>query len=151
VYLSFLSPIVTIFTSIYTVFAALLLLLFSPITVFIKPRKPLAHQFHTWLTPPIYHQLRFVRSTCRPDGHATVFNAEEQEHPSSDPLLLTLINVLSPAYAGVIALTAWVAAGFWFTALILGDPDGRDKKDDGRTVVLGLRRLWERWLKGGLR
>ncbi len=65
--------------------------------------------------------------------------------------MLTLVNIFSPLYAAGIAVTAWVAAGFWFTSLILGDPDGRDKKDDGRTVVLGVRRLWERWLIRGLR
>lgn len=154
VYLSFFSPAVASLVSIYSLFTSLFLLLFSPITVFVRPRKPLAFQLHTLLTPPIYYQLRFVCSTYRSDlHHGNSINSEDEHQVTnrSNPVLLTLINVLSPVYAAGIAVTAWVAAGFWFTALILGDPDGRDKKDDGRTVVLGVRRLWERWLVRGLR
>ncbi|KAL8852153.1 MAG: hypothetical protein Q9221_002976 [Calogaya cf. arnoldii] len=148
VYLSFFSPAVASLVSIYSLFTTLFLILLSPITVFVRPRKPLAHQFHTRLTPPINYQLRFVCSTYRSDIHS---NINSEEHRRGNPVLLSLINILSPVYAAGIAVTAWVAAGFWFTALILGDPDGRDKKDDGRTVVLGVRRLWERWLIRGLR
>ncbi|KAI4277913.1 MAG: hypothetical protein L6R38_005354 [Xanthoria sp. 2 TBL-2021] len=153
VYLSFFSPAVASLVSIYSLFTTLFLLFLSPITVFVRPRKPLAYQLHTLLTPPIYYQLRFVCSTYRSDLHSNIINPEDEYYFThrSNPVLLTLINVLSPVYAAGIAVTAWVAAGFWFTALILGDPDGRDKKDDGRTVVLGVRRLWERWLIRGLR
>ncbi|KAL9037412.1 MAG: hypothetical protein Q9180_003728, partial [Flavoplaca navasiana] len=131
VYLSFFSPAVASLASIYSFFTTLLLLLFSPITVSVRPRKPLVHQFHALLAPPIYYQLRFVCSTHRSNLHS---NLSPGEHRKSNPVLLTLVNILSPLYAAGIAITAWVAAGFWFTALILGDPDGRDKKDDGRTV-----------------
>ncbi|KAL9632260.1 MAG: hypothetical protein Q9204_003866 [Flavoplaca sp. TL-2023a] len=148
VYLSFFSPAVASLASIYSLFTTLLLLLFSPITVSVRPRKPLVHQFHALLAPPIYYQLRFVCSTHGSNLHG---NLGPGEHRKSNPVLLTFVNILSPLYAAGIAITAWVAAGFWFTALILGDPDGRDKKDDGRTVVLGVRRLWERWLIRGLR
>ncbi|CAO1604485.1 hypothetical protein XANCAGTX0491_008040 [Xanthoria calcicola] len=153
VYLSFLSPAVASLVSIYSLVTALFLLLFCPITVFIRPRKPLAYQIQSLLTPATYYQLRFVCSTYRSDLHRNMMNPEDEYQTMNrgNPLLLTLINILSPLYAAGIAVTAWVAAGFWFTSLILGDPDGRDKKDDGRTVVLGVRRLWERWLIRGLR
>lgn len=103
------------------------------------------------LAPPIHYQLRFVCSTYGSEANGNIKSDGHHIAEKSNPILLTLINILSPLYAAGIAVTAWVAAGFWFTALILGDPDGRDKKDDGRTVVLGVRRLWERWLIRGLR
>ncbi|KAL8783711.1 MAG: hypothetical protein Q9213_004450 [Squamulea squamosa] len=153
VYLSFFSPVVAALISIYTLFTVLLLLLLSPITVLVRTRKPLAHQIYILLTPPIYHQLRLVCSTYQFDSNGDKTGSEQHHiaNNKGNPILLILINILGPVYAAAIAVTAWVAAGFWFTALILGDPDGRDKKDDGRTVVLGVRRLWERWLVRGLR
>lgn len=65
--------------------------------------------------------------------------------------MLILLNLFSPVYAVAVALSAWVAAMFWFYAAILGDPDGRDGKDDGRAAVLGVRGWWERWLQRGMK
>ena len=69
--------------------------------------------------------------------------------------MLVLVNILSPVYALGICMAAWVAAGFWFFAAILGDPNVKDenergKDDDGRTAVMTVRRWWERWLMRGL-
>ncbi|KAL8811809.1 MAG: hypothetical protein Q9223_003268 [Gallowayella weberi] len=155
VYLSFFSPAVAALASIYTLITTLLLLLCSPITVCLRSRKPLKSHLHALLIPPIHHQLRLVCSSYETGfdnfKSAGVSASGNSNNKNNNHLfLLTFINILSPVYAAGIAVTAWVAAGFWFTALILGDPDGRDKKDDGRTVVLGVRRLWERWLIRGL-
>ena len=65
--------------------------------------------------------------------------------------MLILLNLLSPVYAVAIALSACVAAMFWFYAAILGDPGGRDGKDDGRAAVMGVRGWWERWLERGIK
>lgn len=65
--------------------------------------------------------------------------------------MLMLINLLSPIYALGIAISAWVAAAFWCYAAILGDPDGRDSKNDGVVAVMGVRRWWEVWLKRSVR
>ncbi|KAL8703587.1 MAG: hypothetical protein Q9201_003235 [Fulgogasparrea decipioides] len=107
-------------------------------------------RFVDFLAPPIHLQLGLVFSALE---HASdgLEKSEEYIRQTSDIFRLVMINILSPIYAAGIAVTAWVAAGFWFTALILGDPDGRDKRDDGRAVVLGVRGLWEKWLKNGLR
>lgn len=50
-----------------------------------------------------------------------------------------------------VALTTWVAACFWIFAAMLGNPDGTERKDDGRAAVLGVRNWWERWLLRALR
>ena len=69
---------------------------------------------------------------------------------SNTPMLIPL-NLLAPIYAAGIALSAWVAAAFWFYAAILGDPEGGDGRDDGKAAVLGVSGWWERWLERGRR
>lgn len=43
--------------------------------------------------------------------------------------MLILVNILSPLYSIGIAIAAWVAAGFWVTAAILGDPNSVQEKN----------------------
>ena len=43
-------------------------------------------------------------------------------------------------------LLTWVLACFWIFTVILGNPDGTEKKDDGRVAVLGVMKWWQRWL-----
>ena len=61
-------------------------------------------------------------------------------------MVLVLVSMLSPLYAMAIAVAAWVAGAFWLYTAVLGNPDGREDKDDGREAVLAVRRWWERWL-----
>ena len=61
--------------------------------------------------------------------------------------MLVIVNLFGPIYAVWIAVSAWVAAGFWAFAAIMGDPDGQDGRDDGRAAVMGVRAWWERWLE----
>ncbi|KAL8947802.1 MAG: hypothetical protein Q9222_005959 [Ikaeria aurantiellina] len=107
--------------------------------------------FHRFLAPPIRFQLGLVFSEYDSEFDGVMMKSEQYSESRGNPFMLVLINILSPLYAGGIAITAWIAAGFWLTAFILGNPDGRDGKDDGRAVVLGVRGLWERWLQRGLR
>ncbi|KAL8690373.1 MAG: hypothetical protein Q9218_004168 [Villophora microphyllina] len=150
IYLSFLLPIMATFISIYTILTTLILLLLSPLSLCCKTFQPLGHQFRKFLTPPIDLQLGLVFS-ARESNSTDSDKSNEETRNDHSVFLLILINVLSPVYAAGIAVTAWVAAGFWFTALILGNPDGRDGRDDGRAVVMGVKNLWEKWLKKGLR
>ena len=62
------------------------------------------------------------------------------------PSTLIFVNLVSPIYAGPIAIAAWTAAVFWFYAAILGNPDGRDGRDDGVAAVMAVRGWWESWL-----
>ncbi|KAL9613926.1 MAG: hypothetical protein Q9167_001540 [Letrouitia subvulpina] len=141
IYLSFISPFLTLMTSIYTIAATVFLLLLSPVTVLCKPRRALGLQCCYFLAPVVRFQLRLLSSEY----------VEDSYHPTRcKPGVLVLINVFSPIHAAGIAVAAWVAAGFWFTAAILGDPDGTDSRDDGRAAVLGVARWWEKWLVSGL-
>ncbi|KAJ5081916.1 hypothetical protein NUU61_010180 [Penicillium alfredii] len=56
------------------------------------------------------------------------------------------VLVLSPLLSVAILLFAWTAAFFWVFAMVLGNPDGTERKDDGRAAVLGVCRWWQTWL-----
>ncbi|KAL9603125.1 MAG: hypothetical protein Q9219_001328 [cf. Caloplaca sp. 3 TL-2023] len=152
VYLSFFSPVVATCISAYALLTTFLLLLLSPFLYFCKSCRPLRHRFRAFLAPPIHFQLGVVFSDePEPIGSDEIKEETYDTTPKSNVLMLIVIHIFSPAYAVGIAALAWVAAGFWATALVLGNPDGRDGRDDGKAVVLGVRRLWERWLRRGLR
>ncbi|CAG8023071.1 unnamed protein product [Penicillium salamii] len=56
------------------------------------------------------------------------------------------VLVLSPIFSIAILLLAWIAAFFWVFSMMLGNPDGTERKDDGRTAVLGVCKWWRTWL-----
>lgn len=61
-------------------------------------------------------------------------------------MVVVLVSMLSPLYAMAIAVATCVAGVFWFYTAILGNPDGREDRDDGREAVLAVREWWERWI-----
>lgn len=67
------------------------------------------------------------------------------------PACLIFIHVISPIISIGNAIAAWVAAVFWVFAIIMGNPDGTEKRDDGRATVLGLRDWWEKCLLYAIR
>ena len=64
---------------------------------------------------------------------------------------LILTQLLSPLLSIGVAVAAWVAAAFWLFALMMGNPDGTERTDDGRAAVLGVKRWWEKFLLHALR
>ncbi|KAJ5907703.1 hypothetical protein N7495_000385 [Penicillium taxi] len=60
----------------------------------------------------------------------------------------TLIAVLvfSPFFSLALLLFAWTAAFFWVFTKVMGNPDGTERKDDGRAAVLGVCKWWQKWL-----
>lgn len=65
---------------------------------------------------------------------------------ASRAMVLVLVSMLSPLYSMAIAVATWVAGVFWFYTAILGNPDGKEDRDDGREAVLAVRGWWEKWL-----
>ncbi|PGH15711.1 hypothetical protein AJ80_05419 [Polytolypa hystricis UAMH7299] len=59
---------------------------------------------------------------------------------------LILIHLLSPLLVFPLLFAAWIAAFFWIFTMIMGNPDGTERKDDGRAAVLGVRNWWRIWL-----
>lgn len=138
IYLALLSPLLTVLIAVYTVLATLFLLLFAPLSL-CTSYASLPVKLHAFLSPPLNFQLGLI---CSPKVSDPTM--------SNTPMLIPL-NLLGPIYAVGIAVSAWVAAAFWFYATILGDPEGVDGRDDGRAAVLGVSGWWERWLEKGAR
>ena len=65
-------------------------------------------------------------------------------------VILVLVDTFAPVFAVFIMFGAWIGGVFWFYTAILGNPDGKEERDDGREAVLAVRRLWEWWLTHGL-
>lgn len=61
------------------------------------------------------------------------------------PMSITVL-LLSPFFSIAILLFAWTAAFFWIFTMVMGNPDGTERKDDGRTAVLGVCKWWQTWL-----
>ncbi len=67
------------------------------------------------------------------------------------PLALVVVHVVSPILSFGVAFFSWIAAVFWLFALVMGNPDGTEKRDDGRATVLGVRNWWEKFLLHAIR
>ena len=59
---------------------------------------------------------------------------------------LIAVQILSPVVSVGVAIAGWIAAPFWIFAIIMGNPDGMERRDDGRATVLAVRNWWERCL-----
>ena len=62
------------------------------------------------------------------------------------PICLILIQIASPFIGLGTMIAAWIMAIFWIFALVMGNPDGTERRDDGRASVLALRDWWEKCL-----
>jgi len=60
---------------------------------------------------------------------------------------LIAIQVVSPFISVGVAIAEWIAASFWLFAIIMGNPDGTERRDDGRVTVLAVRDWWGCLLK----
>lgn len=67
------------------------------------------------------------------------------------PIILLLVNIVSPIISLGNAIAAWIVAVFWLFAIMMGNPDGTERGDDGRATVLMLRDWWERCLLSAVR
>lgn len=92
---------------------------------------------------PSHHTHRDRHPNTDADADADA-NLDRNAEYSVGGLLAVLL--LAPFLALALLLLAWIAAFFWVFALLLGNPDGTEKKDDGRAAVLGVCRWWRIWL-----
>ena len=114
-----------------------LLLLFLPLC-FCSKQLRICARFRQLLSPLLVFQLGLIYSSYD--------MSEPVQTETSGIMVLVLVSLLSPLYSMVIAAAAWVAGVFWFYTAILGNPDGKEDRDDGREAVLAVRKWWERWL-----
>ncbi len=141
IYLSALAPLLALPIAFYTLIITTLLLLLTPIFLILKQR-PLSARYHAFLAPPRDLQLGLIFSSYETNPAAS--------QCAESICASVFVNILAPVYAVFIAMAAWVGGIFWFYTAILGNPDGKEDRDDGREAVLTVRTWWERWLVCGM-
>ena len=161
--------------SLYTIFALLFALLVSPLrlcplTSYFK-RTSFRTQLCDLLVPALHVHERLIGLTQAHHRHRRSsasqwiyeddddavdhdpdVSTHQHQHAVVDPSEgfsvggLIIVLLLSPFLSLALLLVAWTAAFFWVFALLLGNPDGTERRDDGRAAVLGVCRWWQRWL-----
>ncbi|PLN84827.1 hypothetical protein BDW42DRAFT_24175 [Aspergillus taichungensis] len=152
-------PIFSFAACIYTLFGLFFVILVSPLRLcscipYFRATSFRA-QLCDLLVPQLHIHERLVRmrkSPQRSSSPQSVYNnldrpsgAESCASYSIAGLIAVLL--LSSLLSIAFLLLAWTAAFFWIFAMVLGNPDGTERKDDGRAAVLGVSRWWQTWLR----
>ncbi|KAL2832944.1 hypothetical protein BDW59DRAFT_94303 [Aspergillus cavernicola] len=150
-------PIFCFLASLYTVFGLLFTVIVSPLRLcscipYLR-KTSFRTQLCDLLVPQLHIHERLIglRRACQSSSPQSVYNDGDQssatdlgEGYSVGGLIMVLL--LSSFMSFGLLLLAWTAAFFWVFAMILGNPDGTERKDDGRAAVLGVARWWQIWL-----
>lgn len=146
-------PIFSLMASIYTIFGLLLTLFTSPLRIcscipYLK-KTSFRTQLCDLLVPQLHIHERLIG--LRPSQSQSAYNDSDEssitdygEGYSVGGLIMVLL--LSSLMSFGLLILAWTAAFFWVFAMMLGNPDGTERKDDGRAAVLGVTRWWQIWL-----
>lgn len=122
--------------AIWTIISLFVTALTQPVRLCAR-RPSFGQQLGGLLGPALNLQLRSIYTPLPP--HA---NEDFSYHTG----MLVMVQLLSPfASMGMMAV-AWVVAVFWLLTMVVGDPAGMDKRDDGKETVLAIRSWWEGWL-----
>lgn len=142
----------------YTVFGLFFVLLTSPFRLcscipYLR-KTSFRAQLCDLLVPQLhYHErlIRLRRSSHRSSSTQSIYNdpnRARESDPTQDYSIggLVAVLLLSSLLTLAFFLLAWTAAFFWIFAMILGNPDGTERRDDGRAAVLGVCKWWQIWL-----
>ncbi|KAL4910158.1 hypothetical protein BDW74DRAFT_173621 [Aspergillus multicolor] len=143
-------PIFSLVASIYTVFGLLFTLFISPLRlcscVSYMRKTSFRTQLCDLLVPQLHIHERLIRlrpQSVNNEGEQSSVNGYGEDYSIGGLIMVLLLSSLTSL--GLLLL-AWIAAFFWVFAMILGNPDGTERKDDGRAAVLGVSRWWQLWL-----
>jgi hypothetical protein len=138
--MSFLDPLYSLFSCLFTLFTLVVLVLISPIQLCQKEWCFSISLIRT--VCPIYRKhLQILYASSVEDAHTFEFS----------PARLVLIHTIAPLLSICFAFFSWIASVFWLFAITMGNPDGTEKRDDGRATVLMARNRWEKCLLIALR
>ncbi|KAI2789168.1 hypothetical protein POX_e07196 [Penicillium oxalicum] len=155
-------PIYSLGACVYTFFALLFVILASPLRLYPPTqylrRTSIQSQLCDLLAPALHIHERLVRMRP-PTSHRSSSTQWIQSEADSDPPsangeaprpyyvgMSLVVLLLSPFFSFVITLFAWTAGFFWVFTMVMGNPDGTERKDDGRAAVLGVCKWWQVWL-----
>ncbi|KIX94544.1 uncharacterized protein Z520_09590 [Fonsecaea multimorphosa CBS 102226] len=139
-WMSFLDPFHCLFSAIFSIFAVLIIMLFAPLRLCRKECSP-SISLVRMVGPVFRNHLQMIFAQSLDNAHTFEFS----------PVCLVLVHIVSPLISVGNAIAAWIVAVFWVFAIIMGNPDGTERRDDGRASVLLLRDWWERCLLFAIR
>jgi hypothetical protein len=134
-WMSFLDPFHCAFSAIYSIFALVVILILLPLR-FCRGECSPAITLIRMVAPVFRNHLQMICARSLDQVHTFEFS----------PVCLLLVHIVSPILSLGNAVAAWIVAVFWLFAIIMGNPDGTERRDDGRATVLMLRDWWERCL-----
>ncbi|KAL2820316.1 hypothetical protein BJX63DRAFT_380402 [Aspergillus granulosus] len=146
-------PAFSLLATLYTVFGLLFTLIISPLRLCSCVPYLRKTSFRTQLCDLLVPQLH-IHERLIGLRHAATHSVDNDGDRSSVTDYgegysvggLVMVLLLSSLMSFGLLLLAWTAAFFWIFAMILGNPDGTERKDDGRAAVLGVTRWWQIWL-----
>lgn len=133
--------ILSFLNSIWTFISVIITLLAQPVRLCAR-RPTFGQQLGGLLGPALNLQLKSIYTPLPP--HA------DEDFTYRAGMLLA-VQLLSPFLSLGMMIAAWIAAVYWISSAVVGDPAGMDKRDDGKETVLSLRDWWERWLVRSMR
>ena len=139
-WMSFLDPLHCLFSAIFSIFAVFVVIVLLPLRI--CRRESSSSTVLIRMVGPVFrNHLQMIYAKSLSSAHTFEFS----------PSCLVFIHIISPIISIGNAIAAWVSAVFWVFAIIMGNPDGTEKRDDGRATVLGLRDWWEKCLLYAIR
>lgn len=140
VWMSFLDPFHCFFSAIFSIFAVFTIIILLPLRLCRRECSP-SISLVRMVAPVFRHHLQMIFAKSLDSAHTFEFS----------PFCLILVHIVSPLLSIGNAIAAWIVAVFWIFAIIMGNPDGTEKRDDGRATVLMLRDWWEKCLLYAIR
>jgi hypothetical protein len=140
IWLSMLDPLYCTLAALYTLIILLPLLLLTPLHL-CRSACDLSNSIVRFISPILRQHLRLLNAETAESRHDLLFK----------PLSLIVVYLAAPIFSLGVAIAAWVSASFWVFAIIMGNPDGTERRDDGRATVLAVRNWWERYLLWAVR
>lgn len=152
-------PVFSLCASLYTVFGLFFVLLTTPFRLcscipYLRTTSFRA-QLCDLLVPQLHIHERLAclrKSSLRSASTQSIYNNDSDRPSASNSCEsysvggLVTVLLLSSLLSIAFFLLVWTAAFFWVFAMVLGNPDGTERKDDGRAAVLGVARWWHTWL-----
>jgi hypothetical protein len=140
IWLSLLDPLYCTLAALYTIIILFPLLLLTPLHL-CRSACDLSNSIIRFISPILRQHLRLLNAETAESRHDLIFK----------PLSLIMVYLAAPVFSLGVAIAAWVSASFWVFAIIMGNPDGTERRDDGRATVLAVRNWWERYLLWAVR
>ncbi|RMZ76819.1 hypothetical protein DV738_g4665, partial [Chaetothyriales sp. CBS 135597] len=139
-WLSCMDPFHSLFSCLFSLFAFVGLVLFWPLRI-CRQGDPFSTVLIRTIAPVFWNHLKQIYAPSAKKAHDFDFSAPR----------LMLVHLVLPIVSFGMAFFAWVAAVFWLFTLTMGNPDGTEKRDDGRATVLGARNYLEKYLLSALK